>query len=150
MGTCRGSVLTVAAIIAAATASQALADGVARVTPSVARPGQPVTILADGLFGPRPQRVAIPVYVVPIAKLPRPVRCQRDALCSRRTLNAPRRWPYTRVATLKRYNGGRVRFRLPRVPAGMYGFVLYCDVCWRGPGGTLIANVRGPRLRVVK
>jgi hypothetical protein len=144
----RLSLLLAWVICGAATASAAFADGIARVSPSVARPGEHVMVLADGLFGPRPQPVAIPVYLVPAGKLPRPLRCQGDALCQPRVLQTPRRWPYTRVATLRRYNGGRLTFRVPSIMSGRYGFVFYCDVCWNGRGGTLIANVRGPKLRI--
>lgn len=145
----RGRFLLLTCVICgAATASSAFADRIARVSPSVARPGQRVVVVADGLFGPRPQPVVIPVYLVPAGKLPRPVRCQADALCQPRVLSAPRGWPYTRVATLRRYNGGPLTFRVPSIVAGTYGFVLYCDLCLNGRGGTLITNVRGPKLRI--
>ena len=41
-----------------------------------------------------------------------------------------------------------MRFEIPRLPAGEYGYVIWCDVCLDGRAGSLIANPASPLWRL--
>jgi hypothetical protein len=72
-----------------------------------------------------------------------PHPCGAGALCDTVLPRPPRRAPYLLVGVLdfrRHPHRVRVSFRLPRLAAGVYEFLIYCDLCHRGPGGTLISN----------
>ena len=50
--------------------------------------------------------------------------------------------------TWDRRGYGVLRFRVPRVRAGLYRVIIYCGVCVKGPGGSLIPA--STPLRVLK
>ena len=131
--------VAVAAIVAGASRADV---GVYSVTPEAARPGTPMTVRVGGFYG----EFRAPLYVVPASRMPQWTVCGPKRVCAPSVGVAPTRWPYTRVGTITTANKGVIRFRLPRVPAGRYGFAVYCDACTRGAGGTLIPSTRWLRV----
>jgi hypothetical protein len=89
----------------------------------------------------------MPLYLVPAARAPRPHRCGPNALCEQRVPTRPRHAPYTPLHVLDRTPAGVIRVRVPRVRPGRYRAVLYCDACYRGPGGSLVASDNTLRVR---
>ena len=120
-----------------------LADiGVYDVSPATASPGDRVIAKVGGFFRP----IQAPLYIVPLSRMPRHVGCGRNRVCAPTVPAAPRGWPYTRVGTVTLANKGVIRFKIPRVQAGQYGFVVYCARCSAGPGGSLVPSSRGLRV----
>ncbi len=111
-------------------------------------------------YEPAPESFAI--SLVPIEKAPAPHRCGPRALCSPHTLGPPGRAPYsflgeaTPPAAGTEQPGARhvprytLDFEIPERRAGVYTFVIFCDVCMDGKAGSLIASPgsRNWRLRV--
>ncbi len=113
---------------------------------------------------------SFPVSLVPIAKVPRPHRCGPRRLCTPQASGPPRRAPFTLLGWAKPaqaeasgggYFGGGfghgpveppryvLDFQIPDLRPGIYSYVIYCAVCQRGQGGSLIAfPERRWRLRV--
>jgi hypothetical protein len=89
----------------------------------------------------------MPLFLVPAARAPRPHPCGTNALCAPHVPGPPRHAPYTPVHVLDRAAAGVVRFRVPRVRRGRYRGVLYCEPCYRGPGGSLVASESVLRVR---
>ena len=97
------------------------------------------------------------ISLVPLEKAPRPHRCGPNALCPPQASAPPFRYLGLAIpppqgnnpenGTLPQY---LLRFRIPDFAPGLYTYVIYCDVCVKGRGGTLIANPRASlwRLRV--
>lgn len=124
--------------------------GVQRLSPTVARPGDIVTIVGGGFLGPKPWR-PMPVVMIPAARAPKPVPFRdgfRTPIARRSDLRPPR---YRVIGEIRRWHAidetgvnatGRLRFRGPCVPAGRYVFALFCDRCWSGPKGSLIIDSR--------
>lgn len=114
---------------------------------------------------------SFPVSLVPIEKVPRPYRCGPRRLCTPQASAPPQRAPFTLLgwakpvqaqASGRRYLGGGgfghvpveppryvLDFQIPDLRPGVYSYVIYCAVCQRGQGGSLIAfPERRWRLRV--
>ncbi|MFT3863378.1 MAG: hypothetical protein QM729_03830 [Solirubrobacterales bacterium] len=102
---------------------------------------------------------AFPISLVPIGRAPGPRPCGPRAVCPPAVAGAPRRPPYSYLGRavgpsyVKRPQGGRVplyrlHFIVPRLPAGRYAYVIYCDVCRRGKGGSLISDPEERRWRL--
>ena len=100
---------------------------------------------------------SFPISLVPIGKAPEPHPCGPNALCSPETKAPPARAPYSYLgeAVARERTGNEIPrydldFEVPDLPPGVYTYIVYCDVCNRGKGGSLIANPRSHlwRLRV--
>jgi hypothetical protein len=100
---------------------------------------------------------AFPISLVPIEQAPRPHRCGPNALCAAEARRPPARAPYTYLGEAVaegRKGGGPPRygleFAVPYLRPGLYTYVIYCGVCSRGAGGSLITYPRSRlwRLRV--
>jgi hypothetical protein len=135
-----GIFVAVALVTLALAAASARADiGVISVRPVHARPGEVVTVVA-GAYKAVPR---MPLYLVPRARVRPPHPCGPNALCDTVLARPPRHAPYLLAGLLDFRRHPRrvvVRFRLPRLSPGVYEFLIYCDLCHRGPGGTLISN----------
>lgn len=100
------------------------------------------------------------VSLVPVAKVPGPIRCKSGGPCSSPRAQAPpRRAPFAFLGLATPPPGGNnpedgdvprylLSFEVPDLRPGTYAFVLYCDACLDGPGGTLIPLTPDPRFRV--
>ena len=137
-------------------AADARADiGIRKLSTSVARPGDFVTVFASGYLGPKPWR-PMPVVMIPARLAPKLIPV-RGGFASPRALRSQLTLPrYRVVGAIRAWRArdstavnatGRLRFRVPRVAAGIYVFGLFCERCTRGPKGSLIIDER-LRLRV--
>ena len=126
--------LAIALVLAAAAAADI---GVVTVSRTSARPGDVVVVRFGGYAGEAPR---MPAYLVLHMRAPRATACRRNAVCAPFAARAPQRWPYVFIGRIRFAPpaSGRLRFRVPRVPAGAYRFVVYCAPCYKGPGGSLI------------
>lgn len=101
------------------------------------------------------------VSLVPIAKAPTPKPCGPNAVCAPQAQAPPGRAPFAFLGLATPPPGGNnpehgdpprylLEFEVPDLRAGLYAYVIYCDVCLKGKGGSLIAApATGPwRLRV--
>ncbi len=125
-------------------------------------------VCVPGVESPPP---SFPVSLVPIEKVPKPHRCGPRRLCTPHAPRPPERAPFTLLGWAKPvqaeasgwgYLGGggfghgaieppryTLDFRIPDLSPGVYSYVIYCGVCQRGEGGSLIAfPERRWRLRV--
>ncbi|HST68124.1 MAG TPA: hypothetical protein VLI94_00525 [Solirubrobacterales bacterium] len=146
-------------------APAAIADlGVERVDRTSGKPGESVKLtLGCGACaaagGQEPS--SFPVSLVPAAKVPVPYRCGPNALCLPRVRAVPKQAPFTYLGEAlppggdgdaeKPYPLYVLDFAIPRLPAGTYTYVIYCDLCLKGKWASLITNptVNRPwRLRV--
>lgn len=107
---------------------------------------------------------SLPISLVPIEKAPKPHRCGPDAICPPQASEPPRQSPFTFLGRATPPRDGDspqhpddnhvprylLHFRIPDLQPGIYTFVIYCDVCLRGKGGSLITDptARAWRLRV--
>jgi hypothetical protein len=106
----------------------------------------------------RPPR-RFPISMVPVSSVPEPFPCGPRAICAPQTTRPPRRPPFVYLGEAVppadieegREGGGpyipryRLRFEMPAVRPGRYAFVIFCEVCVRGEGGSLIAEpANGP------
>lgn len=124
----RGKMAIVTIVAAGVLAPVAGADyGVHSVSPHITQAGRTVEVRTNG---PR-----MPIAIVPWEKQPGPVPCG-NRLCSPRYLSPPRRAPFVWVGRTN--DRGRLRFRVPHVRPGIYAFVLFCDVCYKGSGARLV------------
>ena len=117
--------------------------GVDSVTPSRVHVGETLHVrISAGIL----IRQRIPLYIVPSAKALRPRACGRGGLCEPKVARPPAHGPYVRVATVsfRRRLRWIVSFRVPPVAAGRYELAYYCGPCYRGPGGSLIADRESP------
>jgi hypothetical protein len=147
------------------TAPAAVADlGVEKVSRSKGGPGESVKVtLGCGacLAGGRQAPASFPVSLVPAAKVPQPYRCGPRMLCAPQVQAPPKRAPFTYPGeALLRREEGRVDepyplyvldFTIPTLPTGTYTYVIYCDDCLDGKGGSLISAPTVPplwRLRI--
>ena len=97
----------------------------------------------------------LPLYLVSTedALLPTPCKFKgADGICEPRVGAPPRGGKYHRVGTLnvRHANDVTITFRVPRLAPGTYLYVLYCGPCYKGRGGSLIAQVQPPTLTVVR
>jgi|SRR5215203_131882 len=89
---------------------------------------------------------AFPISLVPVAKVPVPHRCGPKALCPPRVRAVPRRAPFTYLGDARLVDEHRavvryvLDFTIPKLPRGTYTYVIYCDPCVDGKGGSLIAE----------
>jgi hypothetical protein len=91
------------------------------------------------------------VSLVPLAKAPEPKPCGPCALCSPQAQAPPRRAPFSFLGLATPPPGGNnpehgdpprypLDFEVPELRPGRYAYVVYCDVCLKGKGGSLIAS----------
>jgi hypothetical protein len=86
----------------------------------------------------------LPLYLVAAPDAPPVHSCSlrngQPATCPSTSLGPPHRANYHHIATLnvRHANTVHVVFRVPRLAAGRYVYVLYCGPCWRGARGSLI------------
>jgi hypothetical protein len=139
--------------------------GVEQASRHAARPGEPVALTLGCGFcfppckgapghrnGPcmlgtkREPPTAFPISLVPVEKAPEPHPCGPNALCSPVAQAPPAHGAYTYLGEALaegRKKGGAPRygldFTVPDLRPGVYAYVIYCDVCNRGRGGSLIA-----------
>lgn len=95
----------------------------------------------------------LPLYLVSTkdALLPTPCKFKgADGICEPRVGAAPRGGKYHRIGTLnvRHANDVTITFRVPKLAPGTYLYVLYCGPCYKGPGGSLIAQTQPPTLTV--
>jgi len=113
--------------------------GVISVTPARAYPGQLVTVIA-GAYKKFPR---MPLYLVARTRVRPPHPCGPGRVLRHGLAGPAAGAPYLLAGLLdfrRHPHRVRVRFRLPRLAAGVYELLIYCDLCHRGPGGTLISN----------
>jgi hypothetical protein len=84
----------------------------------------------------------IPVYIVASSSALRPHACGRNAICEPKVARAPTGGAYRRIATVsfRHVLNQEVAIRVPSLKPGRYEIAFYCGVCYRGPGGSLIAT----------
>jgi hypothetical protein len=123
------------------------------VQPATAQIGQRVEVRA-GAYEPF---AAMPLYLVakarapkPFARGPRTKAGKPTGFCEPVLRAPPRGAPFHRVGLLdfrRHPRAVRLSFRVPHLTPGVYEFVIYCDPCHRGEGGSLITS-GSPTLRV--
>jgi hypothetical protein len=96
----------------------------------------------------------LPLYLVSTkdALLPTPCKFKgTDGICEPRVGAPPRGGKYHRIGTLnvRHANDVTIIFRVPKLAPGKYLYVLYCGPCYKGRGGSLIAQLQPPTLTVV-
>jgi hypothetical protein len=131
-------------------ASPATADlGVEKVSRLRGAPGREVrlTVGCGACTSPARTPASFPISLVPVDKVPEPYRCGRNALCPPSVKAVPRRAPFTYLgdAQLSEEEDGSypsyvLEFEIPELAEGRYTYVIYCDACLDGKGGTLITN----------
>jgi hypothetical protein len=86
-----------------------------------------------------------PLYLALASKVCRPISCTLVSV------GAPLGRPYIRLQGVvwgrSDVVSPRVRFRVPRVKAGRYRLVIYCEPCQPGPRGSLIGSDNQLRVR---
>jgi hypothetical protein len=98
----------------------------------------------------------LPLYLVPVKDVPLPSPCELrnggNAICEPRVAAPPRGATFHRIGTLnvRHAYDVTITFRVPRLAPGKYLYVLYCGPCYKGPGGSLIAQRQPPTLTVVR
>jgi hypothetical protein len=97
----------------------------------------------------------LPLYLVSTkdALLPTPCTFKgTDGICEPRIGAPPRGGKYHRIGTLnvRHANDVTITFRVPKLAPGAYLYVLYCGPCYKGRGGSLIAETQSPTLTVVR
>jgi hypothetical protein len=140
------------AVLVLLAASPAAADvGVEKVSRLHGAPDQVVrlTVGCGACTSPDRTPASFPISLVPVNKVPEPYRCGRRALCSPSVKAVPRRAPFTYLGDAQlseeepdSYAGRSyvLEFEVPELAEGRYTYVIYCDACLDGKGGTLIAN----------
>ena len=145
------------------TAPAAMADlGVEKASRSGGKPGESVELTlgcgACSAAGAQPI-ASFPISLVPVGEVPRPHRCGPKALCPPRVRAVPQRPPFTYLGEARLRRGKEDRailryvldFTIPRLPAGSYTYVIYCDSCVDGRAAALITEPNanaGWRLRI--
>lgn len=143
--------LLLVALVAVVAVAVARADvGLVSIRRTSGRPGDRIVARFGGYDREWPR---MPVYLVPAGRAPHRVPCgdvAPGALCEARVAKPPRGAPYTLLGRIHYAppTSGRFRFRVPRLAAGAYAFLVYCAPCYKGPGGSLIAT--GPRFRILR
>lgn len=149
-------------------AASAHADvGVEKVSRSAGVPGDEVKLTVGcgfcfpPCYGPHGDRSGVcmpdtkalppasfPISLVPIEKTPGPRPCGPNKLCSPQAAGPLRRSPFTFLGratpppdpTQKHIPRYLLHFDIPDLRPGVYSFVIYCESCLRGRGGSLIAS----------
>ena len=97
-----------------------------------------------------------PLSLVPVERAPKPRRCGPRALCAPQADAPPAGHPYSFLGDALpppdieqiRESGRRyvprysLEFEVPDLPAGNYVYVIFCETCVRGEGGSLLAETR--------
>jgi hypothetical protein len=96
----------------------------------------------------------LPLYLVSTkdALLPTPCKFKgADGICEPRVGAPPHGGKYHRIGTLnvRHANDVTITYRVPQLAPGKYLYVLYCGPCYKGRGGSLIAQLQPPTLTVV-
>ena len=96
----------------------------------------------------------LPLYLVSTkdALLPTPCKFKgADWICEPRVGAPPRGGKYHRIGTLnvRHANDVTITYHVPNLAPGKYLYVLYCGPCYKGRGGSLIAQLQPPTLTVV-
>jgi len=132
--------------------STAAADiGVEKVSRLNGAPGQEVRVIVGCGACTHPSRTpaSFPISLVRVDKVPKPHRCGPRALCSPRVRAVPKHAPFTYLGDAllaqDERDSGPIRryvleYEIPQLPTGSYTYVIFCDACADGEGGTLIAN----------
>ncbi|MGV1049870.1 MAG: hypothetical protein ACOYD4_15255 [Solirubrobacterales bacterium] len=169
-----GAALAALAVLLVAPALGAV--GVEKVSRHAAKPGARVTVTLGCGFcfppckgapghrnGPcmlgtkEDPPASFPISLVPLEQAPLPRSCGPNSVCPPEAKAPPARAPYALLGEALaegRKPGGAPRygldFEVPDLRPGLYAYVVYCDVCNRGAGGSLIAvpQSRLWRLRV--
>lgn len=94
---------------------------------------------------------AFPLSLVPVGRAPEPHPCGPRSVCSPEAAAPPARGPYRYLgeAVAEPRQGSEpprysLEFQIPDLPPGRYAYVIFCGVCNRGSGGSLIAVPRSP------
>ena len=84
----------------------------------------------------------IPLYLVASSSALRPHQCGRNGICEPKVARPPTGGAYHRIATVsfRRVRKQTVVIRVPSLIPGRYEVAFYCGVCYRGPGGSLVAT----------
>ncbi len=91
------------------------------------------------------------ISLVPLDKVPGPHPCGPNALCMPQFSAPPRRAPFTYLGLAVPPPRGNnpehgapprylLGFEVPDLPPGLYAYVIYCDACEKGKGGSLIVS----------
>ncbi len=116
--------------------------GIVTVSTTSARPGDVMSLVAEGYLGSKPWR-SRPLVMIPVALAPRCCASPRARLSELRPpryriIGAIRHW---RLLDGTGVNArGRVRFRVPTVIPGRYLFGLFCGRCAAGDRGSVIID----------
>jgi hypothetical protein len=136
--------------------------GIESVSRTSGFPGEPVDLLV-ACGGCLPCTVRLPVSLLPVGSSPgrrSPTAPESPAsapyvplgnavplaggarLASRLGLEIPNAVERRRAGALRAWvaSTNRLRFRIPNAEPGLYSYVVYCEGCQRGPGGSLITN----------
>jgi hypothetical protein len=142
-------VLPVALLLALALPGTVRGDiGIRRLSVSMARPGDTVSVVAAGYLGSKPWR-PMPVVMIPAALAPEPFAVPGGFAAPRARRSQLRPPRYRVVGSIARWRArdrtgvnatGRLVFHVPRVSVGRYVFALFCDACTPGPAGSLIID----------
>jgi hypothetical protein len=97
----------------------------------------------------------LPLYLVSAkdALLPTPCTFKgAGGICEPRVGAPPRGGKYHRIGTLnvRHSNDVTITYRVPKLAPGTYLYVLYCGPCYKGRGGSLIAQQQPPMLTVLR
>jgi hypothetical protein len=153
----------VAAFLLFATPAAKADLGVEDGSRSSGAPGEKVRLTvgcgACSAIGVETPPASFPISLVPVDRVPKPHPCGPDALCPPRVRAVPQRPPFTYLGEARLRRGEKDRailryvldFAIPRLPAGAYTYVIYCDYCADGRAGSLVTepNANGPwRLRI--
>jgi hypothetical protein len=127
--------------------------GVEKVNRTSGKPGESVelTLGCGACFAARGQAPAsFPISLVPAGRVPVPYRCGPRMLCPPRVRAVPRQAPFTYLGKAlptgrdgnpdKPYPLYALDFTIPDLPAGLYTYVIYCDLCLDGKDAALIAD----------
>lgn len=101
-----------------------------------------------GSKAPPPRSFAI--SLVPVEKAPSPRRCGPNAICSPQAGAPPSHEPFTFLGLAVPPPGGSnpehgdlprysLRFEIPHLDPGRYAYVVFCEVCIKGRGGSLLS-----------
>ena len=130
-------------VVASATAG----PFVGQASKSRARPGDIVKVQAGA--GLRFYAL-LPLYLVRRDLAPRAKPCTfngQDAFCAAEEPSPPHGGIYHRIGTVnvRHQNVSTITYRVPNLRPGVYAYVMYCEPCNAGAGGSVIAFDQGTR-----
>jgi hypothetical protein len=133
--------LVLAVVLALTLASAAIAGiAVDAVTPHSVRAGGTLRIRVSA--GLRLWE-KIPLYLVPSSRALRPKPCPGGrGICEPKVAGPPAGHGYIQIATVsfRKLRSHVLLVHVPKLAPGRYEVAFYCGVCYRGPGGSLIAT----------